>query len=256
MGTGVFRYRGTDRQAATYWRRRFLVLVLGLTVLALIAWVVSGALNSGLAVRPAAADHASHGGQGAGHAPHGPGRPGLAAVPAAAASSQAGPSGPATAAPGHSPAAPGTPAPAPVASPGLPAGGHGGQARTCGPGQVVLSLSSSQDSFGSREPAVFDLDVVSMSARTCTFNVGAKYLTLVIRAGRTRIWGSADCVEGRGSLVTDLQRGVPTVLPISWDRETSSPGCEIGSARVRAGSYAATVIDGADVSNTETFRLR
>lgn len=120
----------------------------------------------------------------------------------------------------------------------------------------MLSLSSSQNSFGSRELPVFDADVVSTSARTCTFNVGAKYLTLVIMAGPTRIWGSADCAEGRGSLVTDLHRGVPTVLPISWDRETSSPGCEIGSARVRAGTYTATVTAGADVSNTETFRLR
>jgi hypothetical protein len=103
---------------------------------------------------------------------------------------------------------------------------------------------------------VFDLNVVSTSATTCTFNVGAKYLTLVIRAGRTRIWGSADCVEGQGSLVTDLQRGVPTVLPVSWDRETSSPGCQIASAHVQAGTYTATVIAGSDVGNTETFRLR
>jgi hypothetical protein len=103
---------------------------------------------------------------------------------------------------------------------------------------------------------VFDVDVVSTSARTCTFNVGAKYLTLVIMAGPKRIWGSADCVAGHGSLVTDLQRGVPTMLPISWNRETSTPGCQAASALAPAGTYTATVKDGASTSNTETFRLR
>jgi hypothetical protein len=49
---------------------------------------------------------------------------------------------------------------------------------------------------------------------------------------------------------------VPTILPVSWDRETSSPGCKIASAQVRAGTYTATVIGGADIGNTETFRLR
>jgi len=103
---------------------------------------------------------------------------------------------------------------------------------------------------------LFDLDVVSTSATTCTFNIGVKHLELVIKAGQTRIWGSADCVEGRGSLVADLQRGVPTVLPISWDRQTSSPGCQAASQRVPAGTYSAIAVAGPAASNTETFALR
>lgn len=103
---------------------------------------------------------------------------------------------------------------------------------------------------------LFNLDVVSTSATTCSFNIGARHLALVIKAGRTRIWGSADCVEGRGSLVTDLERGVPTVLPISWDRQTSSPGCQVASQHVPAGTYSATAVAGPAASNTEMFRLR
>lgn len=254
MGTGVFRHRGKER-AATYWRRRFAALVVGLAMLALIAWALSGALN-GSAVQPAAAEGTSPGGQGTGQAGQGAGGSGPASASAGAASGSAGPSGPAAGTRGHRPAPAANPAPAPAASHGQRAKRRGGRLETCRPGGVVLSLSSSQTTFGPRELPVFDADVVSTMARTCTFNVGAKYLTLVIRAGRTRIWGSADCVAGRGSLVTDLQRGVPTVLPISWDRETSSPGCEIGSAPVRPGIYTATVIAGTEISNTETFRLR
>jgi hypothetical protein len=257
MGTGVFRHRGKDRQAATYWRRRFVALVVGLAVLALIAWAVSGALN-GSAMRLAATG-ASPGDRAGGQAGRGWLVAGRGAASAGALSKSARPSDPATDGsahgPAHSPAVPASPAPGSAASPG-PAPGGAGQSGTCRPGGVVLSLSSSQGSFGARQLPVFDLNVVSTSARTCTFNIGAKYLTLVIWEGRTRIWGSADCVEGQGSLVTDLRRGVPTVLPVSWDRETSSPGCEIAPAYVRAGTYTATVIAGADVGTTETFRLR
>jgi len=46
MDLNTCRYqRGRDERAATYWRRRFLVLVVGLVVLAAIAWAISGVLD-------------------------------------------------------------------------------------------------------------------------------------------------------------------------------------------------------------------
>ena len=48
MGTNTFRYESQERplSPATYWRRRFLALVVGLAILAAIAWAVSGVLPS------------------------------------------------------------------------------------------------------------------------------------------------------------------------------------------------------------------
>ena len=57
------------------------------------------------------------------------------------------------------------------------------------------------------------------------------------------------------TLISDLQRGIPTVLPISWNRQTSSPGCPASSAQMPDGTYTATVVDGSLVSNTVTFRM-
>jgi hypothetical protein len=69
------------------------------------------------------------------------------------------------------------------------------------------------------------------------------------------VWSSADCVQGRGSLMTNLARGVPTVLPITWDRQRSAPGCPADSGQVRSGSFAASASDGSVASNSVTFRL-
>lgn len=231
----------------TYWRRRFLALAAGLAVLAVIAWAFSGVLAAG----GGAAASARHGSPGHLARPtggHGSGRASGSGVP------QTSPS--ATSAPTSS-TPPGSPAPA-SPTPGVtqpPGPASSGAARACKPGEVVLSLFSSQESYGQGQLPEFDVDVVSTSAQTCAFNVGPRFLALVITAGGKRIWSSADCVAGPGSLLTDLARGVPTVVPLSWDRESSAPGCRVASRQVTAGSFAAAASAGGLASNSLTFTL-
>ena len=120
---------------------------------------------------------------------------------------------------------------------------------------VVLSMFASQDRYGPGQLPAFTVDVVSTSPRTCTFNVGPRFLAVVITAGGARIWSSADCVAGAGSNLTELVKGVPAVLPVSWGRETSSPGCFAPATRVHAGTYHAAAIDGRLVSRKEAVRI-
>jgi hypothetical protein len=256
MFLNTFRYQARERRPLpmTYWRRRFLALVVGLAILAVIAWAFSGVLAVGGASPAASAGHRSSGrgadtrGAASGVSGGG-GASGSAAAPRAstsytpaALSSPAPPGGPPSASP-----SPDRAQSAGSASSGLPS--------ACRPGEVVLSLFSSQDSYGHGQLPEFDVDVVSTAARTCAFNVGPKYLALVITARGKRIWSSADCVAGQGSLLTDLARGVPTVLPLPWDRETSAPGCKAASRQVAAGSFAAAASDGGLASNSVTFTL-
>lgn len=248
MGENTFHYQ-PEKTAGTYWRRRFLTLITGLAVLALISWALSGALSASLAGRPAVT---------------GPGKLARGAAPGSGGSVPAG---------GHSPSAGGgasqpgssgrsTPAasrsgatssPRPTASgkssyPGI-------RPAFCARHDIVLSLFSSQASFGRRQVPSFSLDVVSTQPAECSFNVGPGYLALVIKEGSARIWSSADCVRGSVSLVSALKRGVPTVLPVTWDRRTSSPGCSRTVTRVPAGVYTAYAAQGSMVSAPVTFRL-
>jgi hypothetical protein len=249
MYRNTLRYEQGDGQTppGVYWRRRFLALVAGLSVLALIAWAFAGVLGgSGTGRNAADVNHtrSSH------------------RVGAAGAGVAAGAQTPDTNSPAAAPSASASVAPGRGAKPGattVPAAGHSA-APTAGPpacrsADVVISVFASQDSFGQGQPPEFNLDVVSTADGTCAFNIGPRFLTLVIRAGGKRVWGSADCAAAPGSVVTDLARGVPTMLPVTWDLQTSVPGCRATAAQATAGSYSATASDDGVTSNPVTFRL-
>jgi hypothetical protein len=212
--------------STTYWRRRFITLVLGLSVLALVAWAFSGSLGSPSPAAPAASTRNLNTGQ-----------PTPGASPAVSA--------------GRTPAA--SPSPSPTRH------GHKPDSTTglvpCPAGAVVLSLFSSQSSYATRQTPEFDVDVVSTAPQACTFDIGSAHVLLRISAGTLQVWSSGQCAEGASSLVTELRRGVPTVVTIGWDGQHSSPGCPVPGAAAAQGSYTAVAGDGPLRSNALAFRI-
>ena len=212
---------------STYWRRRFVALVIGLSVLAAVTWALSGAMGGSTPATSTASTKSVHGSlpstgkhstgtQSTGSATHAPG--------STSATKQ------------RHDAAAGPPRPCPAAD-------------------VVLSVSASQASYTLQEAPEFQIDVVSVASQTCTFNIGARHVWLQISTGPVRVWSSAQCAEGEASMVTDLQRGVPTSLPIGWDGQISGPGCPGPSSKAASGTYAAVASDGQVRSNTLEFRF-
>jgi hypothetical protein len=100
------------------------------------------------------------------------------------------------------------------------------------------------------------VDVVSTAGRPCSFDVGAKNVQLVIKAGgERRVWDSAACLGSRGHRMERLTRGVPTVLRISWDRKTAGASCRAPGPAARPGSYTATARSGPLRSQSLIFVL-
>lgn len=216
--------------AGTYWRRRFLLLVAGLTIFGLAAW----GLSTALAVGPSRIGQGRHDRVPASHE-HQSVRPEPKPTPRAARSPDRGGSGTnAGQANGH-----GTILPA-----------------FCARRDVVLSLFTAQTQYSRQQQPVFDVNVVSTGQAECSFNIGSQHLTLVIEEGPARIWSSADCAVGTGSLIAALKRGVPTVLTFSWQRRTSAPGCSVRARAVPPGIYTAFAVDGPLTSAPVTIRLR
>jgi hypothetical protein len=214
--------------------------MIGLAVLALIAWAFSGAIGSG---GPAASTSSSSSGSGVGQ--QGRGGTGQGGGSGGQAGSATTPASHGAGGRTHTGSTTGRPRGQAAAA----------RPKSCHHGDMVLSLSSSQESYSAGQLPQFSVDVVATARQTCTFNVGASHVALVIRSGPVRVWSSADCVQGAGDLVSDLQRGVPTVLSISWNRQASSPGCPAAAAQMPAGAYTATVADGSLASNTVEFRI-
>jgi hypothetical protein len=195
------------------------VLALGIGILVVFAWTVKGVASQNQESPASHITRTHHTATASG--------PSVGST----ASSAASPATQAQASPSPTSAATSAAAGVPV---GLPA--------ACKPHQVVLSLVPNQGNYGPQAHPQFDVYVVSIARRDCSFNVGPRYLSVVIKSGGiTRIWSSANCVTGSGSDFVALSTGVPSVLHFSWNRKASSPGCQASRAAVRPGTYTATV---------------
>lgn len=120
----------------------------------------------------------------------------------------------------------------------------------------MISLTASSDSYASSVQPAFTVDVVSTGTRPCLLNVGGRYLTVVIKSGSVREWGSADCIRVGGSALARLARGVPVQRHIIWDRLLSAAGCPPHRSPARPGTYTVTAADGSLHSGTLVFVLR
>jgi hypothetical protein len=236
----------SGRAPDVYWRRRVFALTAAIGALALIAWTLNGALGgAGNAKQAADTTHT-------GHHHH-------AGLAAAAATSSAAPA--ATATPTPTPTGTATPRPTGSASAKQRQAKHTqakhgrnhakqnaagkGSAGACPRGSVVLSLFTTKYHYPAHQIPRFQLDVVSTAARPCSFDVGAKNVQLVIKAGgERRVWDSAACLGSRGHRTEQLTRGVPAVLRVSWDRKTAGASCRAPGPAARAGSYTAVARSG------------
>lgn len=213
----------------TYWRRRVLVFIVGIGLLTALSWTV----NVMLAAR-SSADHAA--------SPGGTRAAGSAAAHVSRARALPAPSS--------------SPRPKPVPSPhrNTTHSPAAGQALACSPGAVTLRLSSPQYWYQAGKMPRFTLHAVSKEGQPCRFNMGTKFVSVVVASGR-RIWSSADCVSGSGSNMIVLIRGMPALLRVSWDRRTSSPGCSGTSHAVAPGEYQVTAVAGPLRSKTVNLVL-
>ncbi len=255
MGGNTFGYRQAET-AGTYWRRRFIVLMIGFATFGLAVWAMSTALavrqvpgrtpaqvhQSG---RSTGTDQVSQTG---GH--HTKPRK-LRSAPPRRTPAQAN----AAASASPVPASPAKVSQAPASTDGQ-ATGHGKILPAfCAKSDIVLSLFTGQTQFGQRQWPAFDVSVVSTQLAECTFNIGSRHLALVIKEGPAQIWSSADCAAGAGGLDSALKRGVPTELAITWNRRTSAPGCSSRTTKVPPGVYTAYAVEGELTSQPVIFRL-
>jgi hypothetical protein len=233
-------------QPDSYWRRRVIMLVAGLSLLGLFAWIFSG--GGGKAPAPAARSSQASGilpaaAYSGAPSPTVTGSPTASPSPSASAKPTASKSAAGKSAKAHATSS----APA-VTSAREPGGG-------CYPSAVVLSLFSSEPEYHKGQDPEFDLYAVSTGSGTCSFSLSpAKLHVVVMSAGRI-IWDSADCVHGTANQVAWLSRGVPAQESVTWNRSISLPGCVTLAAAARPGTYQVQARSASVDSPVRTFKL-
>jgi hypothetical protein len=218
---------------ATYWRRRVVVLAVGVAVLGLPIWAVNKALGGSQAP-----------GQGS---------------PAASAGHAARPSPRARAERGHWQAPTRETADLGAGPRARPSAGTSPGARpgreTCARGAVLLTIRAARHRYGPGDQVIFVVGAVSAKSRPCRIDLGARFTSVVVASGGTPLWDSSSCLRGAGSQVVMVRRGAPAFLKVTWDQRTSLSGCPAKGTAVRAGAYTAAAFNGQLRSQATTFVL-
>jgi len=221
---GVDDYDKADR---AFWRRRFFILCAGVIALGVCAWMLPGAhqpsARSAAATRASVAAMASR----------------QALPPAAYGKAWPGPT--ATSTPTSTPTgAASTAAPAKLANsakkqkvstayqPSQAASATGAAAGACAPGDIVLSLFTSQPSYPKGARPKFSVYAVSTSANPCTLPYGAGSVQVVVTRQGHVVWDSAACKPAPAKPVR-FTLGVPQVLTMVWDPTAAKPADCAGS---------------------------
>jgi hypothetical protein len=254
-------YRDDDGtgQPDSYWRRRVIALVAGLSVLGVIAWAFSGGgkpagpaprTSQASGVVPAAAYSGTPSAAGTGAASPGAATDHLTA--SGLPSSSSGPGRSASGKPTTSTSALGR---VPAAA-GAASSGSGTQpGGDCSPRAVVLSLFPSRADYYRGQDPDFEVYAVFTAAGACTFDISPKKLQVVVMSAGRIIWDSADCAGGQTSRVAKLRRGVPTQESVNWNRTISLPGCVTLASAPAPGTYQVQVRTAGVASPVRNFKL-
>ena len=136
----------------------------------------------------------------------------------------------------------------PVASARKPGG-------ACYSSAVVLSLFSSKYEYSKGQDPEFDLYAVATGSGTCSFDTSPSKLHVVVMSAGRIIWDSADCASGAAKQTAHLSRGVPEQESVTWNRSISLPGCVTLASAARAGTYQVQARSATVDSPVRTFKL-
>jgi hypothetical protein len=224
--------------SATYWRRRVVVLAVGVAVLGLPVWAVNEAFGGSQA--PGQGPPRSY----AGHAGDPGARPRAEHGHSRAPARQIADLGSRPRA--RPPAAHRGASTAPSRRPGR---------QTCAGGAVLLSLRTTRHRYGPGEQVAFVVGAAATKSRPCRLDLGSRFTSVVVASAGTPLWDSSSCLRGTGSRVVMLRRGAPAFLQVTWDRRTSLSGCPGQGTAVAAGTYTAAAFNGQLHSQPTTFVL-
>jgi hypothetical protein len=221
---------------ATYWRRRVVVLAVGVAILGLPIWAVNEAFGGSQA--PGQGSSRSQAGHVAGVGARSRGERG----PRQALAGD-------TAHLGSRPRAHPQPAVSSPAASAAPA--RRPRPHAC----AVLTLRSARYRYATGELVTFVVGATSTGSRPCRVDLGSRFTSVVVASGGTPLWDSSSCLRGTGSRVVMLRRGAPAYLRVTWDQRTSLSGCPRQGKLIPAGTYTAAAFNGQLHSKNVTFVL-
>ncbi|MER6354853.1 hypothetical protein ABT186_24305 [Streptomyces sp. NPDC001634] len=121
----------------------------------------------------------------------------------------------------------------------LPAGA-GSSLPNCTASAVQLTLQSVHNTYAPGDTPTFELIAKNSSGSDCKVDLGPKsaVLTITQTGSDDKVWSSADCPSGSGSVLFRVPANDHVTYTVKWDRKPSAPNCATPPAgSASAGTY-------------------
>lgn len=125
----------------------------------------------------------------------------------------------------------------------------------CPPAAVTVAASTDAEAYPAGANPNLTLTVTNTGAEPCRINVGTTQMEFVVTSGSDRIFSSADCQDGAQDLVKEFEPGAEERANFTWERLRSAPGCTAVSSNPNPGWYVFTARLGETTSEKAVFQL-
>jgi hypothetical protein len=119
----------------------------------------------------------------------------------------------------------------------------------------VLTLVTSQASYGPTAQPEFHVYAVSTASGACELPYGAGSVRVIVTRHGQVVWDSSACKAAAAKPV-QFQLGVPQLLTVAWNRQAAgSSGCAGSLAAGATGTFDAVAQTAGQSSHVRTFTL-
>lgn len=143
-----------------------------------------------------------------------------------------------------------TPSSAPVAAAATPSA-----TPVCDLNLVTVTASTDQAVYAAGQNPLLSMKITNGGAAPCQVNVGTSQMEFLVMSGDDRIFSSKDCQAKSEDLVKQIDPGKSEMANFSWQRNRTSEGCGVVSAKPANGTYTFKATLGNKVSTKAIFQL-
>nr|WP_028268023.1 hypothetical protein [Arthrobacter sp. MA-N2] len=122
---------------------------------------------------------------------------------------------------------------------------------------VTVTASTDQPSYAAGQNPVLSMKITNGGSAPCQVNVGTSQMEFLVTSGEDRIFSSKDCQAKGEDLVKQIDPGKSETANFVWQRNRTTEGCGVVSAKPGAGGayYTFKAMLGNKASTKAVFQL-
>nr|WP_284990893.1 hypothetical protein [Arthrobacter sp. efr-133-TYG-120] len=120
---------------------------------------------------------------------------------------------------------------------------------------VTVTASTDQPAYAAGQNPVLSMKITNGGAAPCQVNVGTSQMEFLVMSGEDRIFSSKDCQAKGDDLVKQIDPGKSEIANFPWQRNRTTEGCGVISAKPATGTYTFKAVLGNKASTKAVFQL-